>query len=944
MCNGPNLSDKTQNNVALPKDMSNLLRQHERQEAVSKDLREKLRSTRMTLGTKERALETAHKTIGRLSSENRSLQDKHAAALARVKRLETQLERLKNVSALQDACSKLKTEVDVQRMKAEDAQALAKRTQEELEHSKNEVELLQRAVQMAAEQLTQSSGIDVGASLLEAAAQGQQEASFLSRKLADSDERVTDMKNALRLAKLHLRAQHEALLQWTKWKQEQDDKITKLEEKLNVSESSNHRHQDIVQELTLKLQQAETMKNDHQRQIKELQARLHRSNNNSSPSHQQNVRKILACLKDSEMQASHASREAREERIARQRAESTIECLERELRDKSVIEATLRKELKNVLTKKKQQRPDGCDGDIIHRQLSSNRPAWKLDRFKAAAEQHPEEGIEDTARGSHGSRRSKNKNPIVACLNEFSDAAMRDGEDVSSDFDDIHRHSPTEKDLSLKVMPARSTSPDSLDDLAMIAKREDSLAEGMASIERDLEKITQQLSLNASLRDVWKPDSFRGFHSDHKGREDTGLQSKDGDRQRVKVGAYDNISAGGETHQVHKSKGSNIFGEMMPAADAGGMGLLDQEENTSPLSSPDRSIIDGRVVYERHQPPKEAAVACKLMWKKNPLAESTDLTTNGSALETSRADTIQKIRDPPGKNTEEHAAGGIPKAKWPSESHGRSSAQFSIDRQLPEEEEEAWKVLESGLDQQRLEDMKLMSLWQKESEDPMKRMTESLTFIEDSSRSSDEGTAEAAIKRLHGSSEVKQGGDYYSRVKRIGLSKGEADSRFKNLNISVPFSIRNSADGHGHMDEFQPQLESSKILETGVGSIVQTKSISSSSSAVEWLNECTEASLRALESDRGVVDETEITLPSSTPETSHLEDASKPQARNAGDTKPLKMNLHVYAGILKDDMKPSFIQENKTFAKHNDKGSKPSAKPTLFDLASMELETALLES
>jgi len=183
---------------------------HERQETVVADLRAKLKQLRVDGAARDRQLELAHRTIERLSVGKNNLEAGKAANKAYIRQLETRVAGMRGVGELHTMCESLKGELLAQQRRVQEAEEKAAIAKEESQQYQQEVQLLQRGVQLAAEQLARSSGgTSISATMLMAVAKGQEEAITLSQQLAESQEQIHQMSEALSAARSHLQTQHE---------------------------------------------------------------------------------------------------------------------------------------------------------------------------------------------------------------------------------------------------------------------------------------------------------------------------------------------------------------------------------------------------------------------------------------------------------------------------------------------------------------------------------------------------------------------------------------------------------------------------------------------------------------------------------------------------------------------------------------------------------------
>ncbi|KAI8110217.1 hypothetical protein M9435_001896 [Picochlorum sp. BPE23] len=243
----------------LAKEFEKMLKMYEKQELSNIELREKLKRVRQEKEMKEKQVKLANRTIERLSVKQGATEAEDAVKDAQIRRMERRLAALKSSADLKQMCDDLEVrvrsleqDVRIQEQKADDAEKRAR-------DAEREVALLQRGIQVAAEQMTKSSGSDVSSSMLLAVAKGQEEAVSLSKKLADSQEKLEDMSKALVSARKHLTSQHEALMRWKEWEaaeaksrlslqQELDDARAKLKQMADESSKFNAAYADVKKE------------------------------------------------------------------------------------------------------------------------------------------------------------------------------------------------------------------------------------------------------------------------------------------------------------------------------------------------------------------------------------------------------------------------------------------------------------------------------------------------------------------------------------------------------------------------------------------------------------------------------------------------------------------------------------------------------------------------
>lgn len=270
--------------MAVAKEFEKVLKLYEKQELSNIELREKLKRVRQEKEMKEKQVKLANRTIERLSVKQGATEAEDAMKDAHIRRMERRLAALKSSADLKEMCDDLEVrvrsleqDVRVQEQKADEAERRAR-------DAEKEVALLQRGIQVAAEQMTKSSGGDVSSSMLLAVAKGQEEAVLLSKKLADSQEKLEEMSNALVSARKHLTSQHEALMRWKEWEaaeaksrsslqQELDDARAELKHMTDESSKFNAAYADVkkeVLETKSALEMEKTLRIDLERRMQEV--------------------------------------------------------------------------------------------------------------------------------------------------------------------------------------------------------------------------------------------------------------------------------------------------------------------------------------------------------------------------------------------------------------------------------------------------------------------------------------------------------------------------------------------------------------------------------------------------------------------------------------------------------------------------------------------------
>lgn len=207
--------------------IQNLLKLHERQESIVADLRAKLKHLRQESAAREKQLDLAHRTIERLSVNKQGLEAGEAAKKAYIRQLEARVSGMQSNAELLNRCQELKAQVDSLQEKLRTAEEQSITAQEIAKQHQEESQFLKRGIQLAADQLTRSTNGDaaISSTMLLAVARGQEEAIDLANQLAESKEKLNELTSALSIARNHLQAQHEALVQWQEWETAQSEKV-----------------------------------------------------------------------------------------------------------------------------------------------------------------------------------------------------------------------------------------------------------------------------------------------------------------------------------------------------------------------------------------------------------------------------------------------------------------------------------------------------------------------------------------------------------------------------------------------------------------------------------------------------------------------------------------------------------------------------------------------
>ena len=231
--------------------MQNLLKLYERQEIVIADLRSKLRQQRHDATTKDKQLELAHRTIERLAVDKNGLEAGDAAKKSYIRQLESRVVSTQGSVELQALCNTLQADLESLRAQITQAEDDAAVSNEKKSQAEEETRFLRRGIQLAAEQLSKSTGnADISATLLMAVARGQNEAAELSSQLAESQAQMEEMTTALSSARAHLQTQYEALKSWKEWEVQQTQQLMETEELLKAEKKAHNevrRHVDAWQ-------------------------------------------------------------------------------------------------------------------------------------------------------------------------------------------------------------------------------------------------------------------------------------------------------------------------------------------------------------------------------------------------------------------------------------------------------------------------------------------------------------------------------------------------------------------------------------------------------------------------------------------------------------------------------------------------------------------------
>lgn len=212
--------------------LQNLLKLHERQESVIADLRAKLKQLRRDGATRDKQLELAHRTVERLSISKNSVEAGEAANKAYIRQLETRIAGMNSASDLHTLCKSLQTEVKQLKQQVKESHSRAAAAEDEAWRHQQEAQLSRRGLELAAEQLSRSTASDISATMLMAVSQSHEEAVTLASQLAERQEQIDQMTQALAAARAHLHAQHDALEQWQSWEATQTQKAREVEEAL----------------------------------------------------------------------------------------------------------------------------------------------------------------------------------------------------------------------------------------------------------------------------------------------------------------------------------------------------------------------------------------------------------------------------------------------------------------------------------------------------------------------------------------------------------------------------------------------------------------------------------------------------------------------------------------------------------------------------------------
>lgn len=204
-----NIVKVKRNALHLAKDFERLLKLYEKQESVNDGLREKLRQLRQQKEQKEKQVQLANRTIERLTVKRGDAEAQDAAKDSYIRRLEAKVFGMKTHEELELACREMEEKIEKLEQEVKNQEARAEQAEKRNADAEKESLYLKRGIQLAAEQLTKSSGKDVSSSMLLAVAHGQEEAISLARELAEAKEKSDGMEVALKAAREHLTSQHE---------------------------------------------------------------------------------------------------------------------------------------------------------------------------------------------------------------------------------------------------------------------------------------------------------------------------------------------------------------------------------------------------------------------------------------------------------------------------------------------------------------------------------------------------------------------------------------------------------------------------------------------------------------------------------------------------------------------------------------------------------------
>lgn len=244
-------------NFGAPWILQNLLKLYERQETIIADLRAKLRLLRKDVETKDKQVELAHRTIERLSVDKNGLEAGDAAKKTYIRQLESRVAGMKGTTELREVCGEMQAEIQKLRAQLKLAEEKTTAAEAAAEAQQAEMQLLQRGLQLAAEQLAKSVGSDVPANLFINAAEGQSQAVELSAQLAESQAQLDEMATALTAARAHLQTQHEALQQWQQWEAKQTQENAERDGAFMVERKSKEMLQRQVEALRSSAQEAQ---------------------------------------------------------------------------------------------------------------------------------------------------------------------------------------------------------------------------------------------------------------------------------------------------------------------------------------------------------------------------------------------------------------------------------------------------------------------------------------------------------------------------------------------------------------------------------------------------------------------------------------------------------------------------------------------------------------
>ena len=650
-------------NSKMPKDVRTLWRMHEREEKAVTDLREKLRETRSKLAVKERKLKSAQQTIARVLREQQSLVNNHSSTLEHVKKLESQLEVLKNASQLKDQCKKLEIQTSKSAANEEKARLEAETATTSLEQAKYEIECLRRAVNLAAEQLTSVHGVEVGVSLVETAANAQQEASVVSRKLVDCQQDLEQVEAALRQAKEHLKMQRKDLVFWKDRESNQKKISAELEEKCQKLQSINKCQDSVLEELKMKLEHSEGLNSTLQKELKQMETEI-RITNQTLVSSDEKIKELSARLKSSNNKVSVLEVNLEMERSARKDAERSVAVMSKEIAEYKLAIAKMRPNFYVNNTKGNNLRCEEVHLDKVRDDGGYTEKPSTRTELESSSLADTSESFAGRSRSSLARKINPNENLVV--------------DEIRKDYADggIPEIDQNEKNvLRATILPLENGS---IEDMTCM---KDTLDQNSGGIE-----IIEEVGMNCAP--IYKKESYslmRGIQETKK--LECGISSLDIPRSHLMQKAV--------TSRVNDS---HLRSTGLPIPDENPIQTC-EEINQSNLQ-----ILKGESSIYSDE--------FDLYWTKNPLAECNEDRVPHEFCKVN--DQMPNLLSKLPEAMEENSTNTLRDSTNLPVSSTKHSVVASVSSK---DDENAWKVLHRQLDMQHDEEKKLFSLWRKKSEE-----------------------------------------------------------------------------------------------------------------------------------------------------------------------------------------------------------------------------------